>query len=72
MLLGLRQGRAVKGIAEGADVMMVPERSRFEKVTQPSLSIRLAVAIVLLVALLILLGLLYSDPGCTGEGVPLR
>lgn len=37
-----------------------------------SLPWRLAVGFVLLVVVLVVLGLLMADPGCTGEGVVLR
>ena len=51
---------------------MTPRRPLLARLLAPSMPLRMAMYLVAWVGLLVVLGLLMSDPGCTGEGVPLR
>ncbi len=51
---------------------MTTRRTILARLLAPSMPLRLAYYAVAWIALLVIVGLLMSDPGCTGEGVPLR
>ena len=51
---------------------MTTKRTLLARLLAPSIPLRMAYYFVAWVALLVVVGLLMSDPGCTGEGAMLR
>ena len=52
--------------------MTPPRRPLLARLLYPSMPLRLAYYLVAWVAIIVILGLGLSDPGCTGEGMRLQ
>lgn len=71
------RGRAAKTTASPrgrrTDVETIePRRSLLDRLLRPSMPLRMAIYFVAWLALLVVVALLWGDPGCSGEGMVLR